>query len=480
VNDDRVPVVVASGQAVERDEPVTALDLAARAGEAALALVPRLRPSIGRVSAVGTLSPTGPRFASALAGRLALTGARACEVGAIGGNTPQAFVTRAAADVAAGRVDAVLVAGAESVRSVRAGHRVVDADTEGERDTVVGDDRLGVGPAETAIGLLLPVHLYAMFESAIAAAAGRSGAEHRAALGELLAPFAAVAAGHPFAWFTDAPAAEDIATPGPANRLVAEPYTKRMAAFLDVDQGAAVVVCSLAAARAAGVADRAVFVWSGASCNDVWEPVARPDLTASPGIAAAAGAALAAAGIGVDDVGRFDLYSCFPAAVQAAAAAIGLRTDDARGLTLTGGLPYFGGPGNDYSTHAIATMTDLLRDDGAGTGLVGALGWYTTKHAYGLYGAGPPPRGFAVGDTATDQARIDATALPVAVDLDEPAVGTVVAATIVHGGEGIAAAPAFVTLDDARRVAASAGTGPASVGDRVRVAGAPPTYEVIT
>jgi acetyl-CoA C-acetyltransferase len=480
VTDDRLPVIVASGQAIERTEPVTALDLAEQAARAALEGAGTL--TIERVSFVNTLSPSGPAPASALAARLGLPDA-ACETTVIGGNTPQALVNRAAADIVAGRLDATLIVGGESMRSVKAGNRRPPADSLDGRDEVVGEDRPGVGAAEGAVGLILPAHLYAMFDSAMAARAGRPYDEHRAALGRVLAPFAAVAAAHPYAWFDDAPGADAIATPSPDNRIVAEPYTKRMAAFLNVDQGAALVVCSLAAARAAGIDDRAVFVWSGAGCNDVWEPVARPDLARSPGIAAAAGATMQAAGVGIDDVDLLDLYSCFPAAVQAAAEALGVDVVGDRDLTVTGGLPYFGGPGNNYSTHAIATLTDELRRRGTGLGLVGALGWYTTKHAYGLYGAAPPANGFVLGETADAQRQIDATALPVAAGVDAPVEGTVAAATVVYDGETVAAAPAFVTLDDGRRVAAASASNDVAgrnlTGCRVRVTGTPPTYEVL-
>ena len=478
IDEDRVPVVVATAQRCERDELIGALDLTERVAIEALDQVPGLRPSIGRVSVVGILSPTGPSPATALTKRLGLA-PTVCETTTIGGNTPQLLVNRAAADIAAGRLDATLIAGAEAMRSAKAGHRGLAKDALGEPDPSIGDGRLGTGDAENAIGLILPVHIYAMLESAFAARAGRSFDEHRTWMGELLAPFTDVAAAHPAAWFPEKRTAAEIATPSPDNRIVAEPYTKRMTAFLNVDQGAALVVCSLAAARAAGVADRVVFVWSGADGHDVWEPVARPDLTASPAIAATAGATLAAHNIGVDDVSAFDLYSCFPAAVEAAAGAIGLALDDPRGLTVTGGLPYFGGPGNNYSTHGIATMVERLRSDaGDATGLVSALGWYTTKHAYGLYGASPPPSGFVNPDLSAQQREIDATALPVAIDADGE--GTVAACTVVFDGESVALAPAIATLDDGRRVVAAAAPGQrASVGSRVRVSGSPLAYEVV-
>jgi acetyl-CoA C-acetyltransferase len=340
-----------------------------------------------------------------------------------------------------------------------------------------------VSDAELGAGLVAPVHMYALFESVLARRAGRSPTEHRQALGQMMARFTAVAAEHPVAWFPDVRSPTELAEVSPDNRLVAEPYPKRMCAFLGVDQGAAVVVSSLATARAAGVADRAVFCWSGAEATDVWFPAARPDLGSSPGIRAAITAATNGAGLTVDDIGAFDLYSCFPVAVEMAVEALGVSDDDARGLTVTGGLPYFGGPGNNYSLHAIATMVDGLRHRG-GIGLVSAMGWYATKHAAGIYGAQPPSRGWRVADTVEAQRTIDASALPVACDGEGPAV--VVASTVVTGPDGAAsAAPVIADLDDGRRVVAAAVTGELAtlagrnlVGERIVVSGSPARYRL--
>ena len=113
----------------------------------------------------------------------------------------------------------------------------------------------------------------------------------------------------------------------------------------------------------------------------------------------------------------FDFYCCFPSAVEMAADAVGIALDDPRGLTVTGGLPYFGGPGNNYMTHGIATMAENLRGTG-GLGLCSSPGGFMTKHGVTVLGATPPPDGFRRGDTGADQAMIDARALTVAVDDD--------------------------------------------------------------
>jgi acetyl-CoA C-acetyltransferase len=505
----RIPVLVAGAHAIERDDPVTALELAERAAATALGEAPRLAARIDRVSVVGILSRTGAAPATTLARRLRLSPSR-CETTTIGGNTPQWLVTRAAADIAAGRIGAALVAGAEAMRSARQrrAQRPAEARPSGPGehpraeasapepdpgaslapDPVVGDPRPGTSPAEAAIGLVLPAHVYPLFESVLAHRAGRSFAEQRQVLGRLLAPFTEVAAKHPFAWFREPRSAEEIAQPSPGNRLVAEPYTKLMNSFIGGDQAAALVVTSLAVAREAGVADRAVFVWSGADATEVFAVPARPDLGSCPALAVAAAAALGAHGLGADDLGAIDVYSCFPCAVELAADAIGLPSDGSRALTVTGGLPYFGGPGNNYVTHAIVTLADRLREEG-GLGLVSGVGWYMTKHSVGVYGATPPPSGFVEADTAAEQGRIDASALPVVDPGGEPLAGelaTVEASTVVYDGSGVVtAAPVVATLRDGRRVVAAADArelpalaGVSLVGAPVEVVGAPPSYRV--
>jgi len=500
---DRIPVVIASGQAIERDALVNPVDLMTRACESALADVPRLRDRVDRLSVVDVLTRSGPSPATEVVLALGLDDAAHREVTTVGGNSPQWLVSRAAALIAEGSSSVTVIAGAEAQRSsrIRKAHGIPrdEGRTDLALDDRVGDDQPAWGPAEQAIALLAPIHVYPLFESVLAARAGHDAAAHRRALGALMAPFTAVAAAHPFAWFPEERSAEDIATPSPANRIVCEPYTKRMTAFPGTDQAAAVVVCSLAAARQAGVADRAVYIWAAAEAVDVRFIASRPDPGRSPAIEAAGHALFASASlaggrtVGIDDIDRMDIYSCFPSAVQLTAGALGLALDDPRGLTVTGGLPYFGGPGNNYSTHAIATLTDLLRTgSGTGTrlGLATGVGWYVTKNALGLYGSTPPPAGFHRGDTTDAQAAIDASAVETAPSLDEPEPATVVAATMWRDGDGTpAGAPVIARLADGRHmalapadhdvVAAMGGTDiPGLVGGTVVVQAGEPRYRL--
>jgi acetyl-CoA C-acetyltransferase len=252
-----------------------------------------------------------------------------------------------------------------------------------------------------------------------------------------MARFSATASHNPYAWFPHAYSAEEIATPTPANRLTAEPYTKRMNSFPNVDQASAVIVTSLAVARELRADNRAIFVWSGASCAEP-TPARRPDPGTAPALRAAARAALAAAGIEAEQLDFIDCYSCFPIAVEAGADALGMQLDDPRGFTVTGGMPFFGGPGNNYSGHGIVSVIDRLRESG-GLGWVNANGGLLSKHSTGIYGSEPPPRGFQRVDMREAQAAIDQAALPVATDATGDA--RVVAASVAYDRQGGAPPP---------------------------------------
>jgi acetyl-CoA C-acetyltransferase len=254
-----------------------------------------------------------------------------------------------------------------------------------------------------------------------------------------------------------------LITPTDINRYIAYPYTKYLNSNMFVDQAAAVVMMSTAAADAAGVPEAKRVYLHG--CADTHEPILvsrRSDYAASPSIRVGAAHALAMAGIGVGDLRAIDLYSCFPVAVAIAAAEIGLAADDPRGLTLTGGLPYFGGPGNNNSLHAIAEAIARCRADPGTYGFVFANGGYLTKSSFGVYASTPTPGGWTRADPATDQRAIDA--LPVPAFTTTPAgPATVEALTVVHDRGEPAVAIVIGRLADGTRFLAQATDGLAAL-----------------
>jgi acetyl-CoA C-acetyltransferase len=317
---------------------------------------------------------------------------------ALGGDAPVRMIGDAARSIASGEADVALISGAEALASLQAhqhagAHPDWPPQLEGKPTRLVGTDRPASGEPESAVGLVAPLHVYALLESAVRSRLGVSRDEHRGNIASLWSRFSAVAAENPYAWIPRFHSPQQIAEPTDSNRAVSDPYTKLMTSNLQVDLGAAVIVCSAEAARGAGVArDRWVFPLASAFAQEEWFFSERAELSRSPAIRAAARAVLEHAGVTIDEVAHIELYSCFPSAVQIAATELGVGLD--RQLTVGGGTTFAGAPANNFSTHGVATLVGLLREEPEAIGLCSALGWYCTKHAYGLYSATAPKRAF--------------------------------------------------------------------------------------
>lgn len=439
-NDDLLPVIIGVGQVTQRPgaerprEPLALMADAARAAEADAGAGDLLH-ALDSLRVINVLSWPSRAPAHDLSRALAVA-PREQLYTAVGGNGPQWMVNDAAAAIHAGEASLVLIAGADAVYSARrARQQGIDLawSPRGNPAPDVGDTRPGSTPHEVAHGAALPAQIFPLFENALRAHYGRTIEEHQRALGELMAPFSAVAAGNPHAWFREARGAHTIATPTTDNRYIGFPYTKFMNSIIDVDQGAAILMTSAGEARRLGVPeDRWVYLHGCGDANDHWFITERVDYHSSPAIAAAGQRAFAMAGVTVADIAHFDLYSCFPSAVQITRDALGIPHDDPRPLTVTGGLPYFGGPGNNYVSHSIASMVERLRGDRGAFGLVTANGWHVTKHSIGIYSCRPPERPWARSDPKPDQARVDAEPHP---PLDETPAGpaTVETYTVLFG-----------------------------------------------
>ncbi len=476
--DPRTPVLVGAGQVTNRPSPEGAdpsrraepVDLMVQAVRAAADDSTGVECSVAgrrlleRAGSLRVLRPLSWEYADPgrlVAGALGIEPAESV-LTTTGGNNAQRLVNRTALAIGRGELDVAVVVGADCVYSVTAARRhpdrpVLPWTTQGPdvaAATAFGNPQRGTTVAEEERGLDLPIHVYPLFENALRARAGRGLEEHRRHIAELWSRFAEVAAANPYAWLRHPRSAEEIATPGEGNRMVAYPYTKLLTANMQVDQGAALLLCSAEAAAAAGVPrDRWVFPLAGADADDHWYLSHRADFHSSPAIRLAASSAMALAGTDADRIAHLDLYSCFPSAVQIAAEEIGVAVDDAsRPLTVTGGLTFAGGPGNNYGTHAIASMVSTLRADPGSTGLVSGVGWYLTEHSIGLYGTEPPvgaggsaPGGLAAGTEVAEAAgfrwadpQAAVGSLPQCAS-DAGAVGevTVETCSVAYGRDGV-------------------------------------------
>ena len=361
-----------------------------------------------------------------------------------GGNTPQWLVNRTAEEIANGECEVALLAGAEYlatfIGALKQGIDLgwansPDADP-GSDPEEIGDMRPGVNEYERAYGLQFPVNTYPLFENAIRGTKERSAEEHLKWLGKFFSPFSKVASENPYAWFRTYRSPEEIATPAESNRFVGFPYTKYLTAVIEVDMSAAVVMTSVAKARELGIPQaKWVFLHGCGDANDIWNVSERVNYHSSPAIRAVGRQAFLMASKIPDDLAFIDLYSCFPSAVEIGCKELGIAEDDPRGLTITGGLPYFGGAGNDYVMHSIVMMMEKCRAHPGKFGLCTGNGWYVTKHSAGIYSTTPTLGPWKREDPKTCQKELDAAEHP---EVEEAPEGkaTVETYTIVTDRKG--------------------------------------------
>ncbi|MDB5430836.1 MAG: hypothetical protein JWP35_1952 [Caulobacter sp.] len=398
--EDRIPVIVGVGEAVDRAaegpglEPAALMVAAARAAEAdAGAALLGACDSLDIVNEVSWPYPDAVGLVSGLLGMSPRHG----RYGPVGGQSPVQFIHEAALRIARGDSSLALVVGAEAESSVR---RAAKAGVELPWSPRVEDyDPPRAGHAQAALArtleVAIPTNVYPFYESATRAAWGQSFSEARAESAALWAGLSAVAATQPSAWQKRRFGADEIATVSADNRMIAWPYPKLMVANPLVNQGAAVVLTSLARARALGIAeDRIVYPWGGAAANEPADYLARERYDRAGAMAAVLdGASAVLAGEGRAAFDLVELYSCFPVVPKMARRHLGLGPDAA--ISVTGGLTFFGAPLNNYMAHAAVAMVRRVRAQPESAALLYGQGGYVSKHHALVVSARAPARALA-------------------------------------------------------------------------------------
>lgn len=331
-----------------------------------------------------------------------------------GGNGPQMLVNHFAQQLHEGKARAVAIAGGELSASLRAllgnGHDISHwPKAEPGQCDEPWPNRDGANAEEHRHNLWLPTHMYPLFENALRHRYGHTLEQHLAHIGRIMEGLSHTACKNPDAWSYQRPRdAATLMSFGDSSPYLAFPYNRYLCAQMNVDMAAAVILTTVGTARELGIAsDRWIYLHGCADANEVWYVSEREDLSRSSSIEIAGKAALQRAGCDIDDIAIMDLYSCFPCAVELACDALSIDPFGDRALSLTGGLPYFGGPGHSYSLHAITTIVQQLRERPEDRGLITANGWYMTKQSIGVYSATPPSSAWQRGDDRELQARID-------------------------------------------------------------------------
>ena len=373
-----------------------------------------------------------------------------------GGNSPQLALNEVAKRIQSGDIDCSLIAGGEAldtfVKRIKLGIDTDWSDNPGGEPEIIGSAKDGANNHEKLHGLFDPSSVYPLFANALRAKDGTSPAKHMHEVGELFSQFSRVASENEHAWFPIHRTAEEISEVKPENRIIGFPYTKYMNSIMRVNQSSALVVVSAKKAREMEIPEsKWVFMHAGACLNEIFHLSDRVDYNSSPAIKSCTDAIFNLSGTAQEEMDFLDIYSCFPSAVQIAINELGIQADDPRDLTLTGGLPYFGGPGNAYVLNSMASMVKKLRENPGKFGLVTANGWYLTKHGAGIFSTKPFEGEWdQVVDTSKMQEEINNMDRPAFTETPE-GEAVVETYTVVHSREGPSKAIVIGRLDDGTR-----------------------------
>ena len=457
--EDRIPVIVGIGEIVDRPkeiteglEPLDLLEQALRRAEADAGA--KLLGEVQSLDVVNFLSWRYRDPEKLLAQRLGISPAH-CYYGPVGGESPIRFIHEAAKRIARGECTVAAVCGAEAqstaTKADRAGVKLPwtpfahDA-PEPKRGAAFQK------PLAMKLGVFRPVTVYPFYEAASSAHWGQTPREAMAESGTLWSRYSEAAAQNPNAWLKRRYAPDEITTPTADNRLIAWPYNKLMVANPSVNMGGALLLTSLAKARAAGIAeDRLVYPLGGASAEEPPDYLVRDQFYESHPQNAVLKAVMDIAGGDGKKFDAIELYSCFPCVPKMARRTLGLSADVQP--TVNGGLTFFGAPLNTYMTHAACAMVRRLRG-GDKLGLLYGQGGFVTKHHALVVSKTPPQDALAQETSVQGEADRNKRAVPEFVT-EASGKGKVESFTVLYGRGGDAEHGVVMlrTADDRRTLA---------------------------
>jgi acetyl-CoA C-acetyltransferase len=466
MDETRIPVIIGVGQICDR--PVRDEDALDTLGlmQAALHLADQDAGGgvLGQVESLGIEDqmswdvvawPSEEKITKYLVRALGISPKIAYATAKPSGDGPVKLINDAANRIGAGEIEVAAVAGGEALRT--AAKRVAAKMAAGgapPRNLVRENEEKAASAFRIKYGLTSPTDVYPLYECGTRAAWGQSLAEAQAESGALWAAYSQAAAANPFAWLRTPMAAAEIITPTPENRMIAFPYTKLMVANASVNMGAALLITSLAKARALGVKDdRIVYIGPGAAAHEPEDILARDNFQRSPGMIVSLETTLALNNLTAADLDYVELYSCFPCVPKMARRV--LRWPEQKLPSVYGGLTFGGGPIGNCMMHAAAAMVEKLRVAGT-NGLVFANGGFATNNHSIVLTRKPVPAG-TFPQNYDYQAKADALRGPVPV-MDEAytGAGVIEALTLPYDRAGKPLAATIIArAPDGRRFVAS-------------------------
>jgi len=417
MDESRIPILVGCGQITQREnDPLKALSPIELTAEACFEAAKDsgvdniLLNKLDTIVTIRSFSDTSWRFkcpfgrytnpSLSLANRISAYDVKNHIYTFPGGNMPQWSVNRIFELIAKGKVKTALLAGGESLftqkNAQRKGVNLNWSEDLGNDYSEWGINKKAWSDVEDSHGMRGAIFAYPLIENAIRGNENRSILEHNIEMGKLLEKFSMIAKNNPLADRQNAYSAKKISEVTSQNPYIGFPYTKLMNANAYIDQSAAVIMTTVQHAKELGIdRDKWVYLHGCGDAYDHWYLSDRVNYYSSPAMKIASEEALKMADCTINEIEFFDIYSCFPSAIKIACDEMNIDINTNKNLTVTGGLPYFGGPGNNYVTHSISEIMNRVRKIQGSKGMVTANGNYITKQSVGIYSSEQPNRKFS-------------------------------------------------------------------------------------
>jgi len=304
----------------------------------------------------------------------------------------QNLINSACNKIINGEINGSLILGGESrykmIRASIENEEYVETPLDINPDNYIkAPDDLQLDVEEKELGLMA-VGYYAILESAFRAASNSEINEHNDFLASIYAHFSKLASKNNDGWIGKSLKKSEILNKSKKNPPQAFPYNKYHCTSWNVNQSAAIIICSEEVADKLSVPfEKRVYPLASSENNHMIATLQRPNLIEPIGMKLASEFILKICEKNNLKIDFYDLYSCFPIAIQMFAKSLQLK--DINNSSITGAMPFAGGPINSFVLHSTVKLISKIRKQQKGTGIITGVSGMMTKQSYALWSKNP-------------------------------------------------------------------------------------------
>ncbi len=185
----------------------------------------------------------------------------------------------------------------------------------------------------------MAVGYYAILESALRKTKNLKIDSHKEQIGKLYSDFSKIAALNDEGWIANPYDWENISNESDKNPMQALPYNKLHCTSWNVNQASAMILCSEELANELNIPQKnRLYPLASSETNHMIAAIQRPNIIKPTGLQLAADFILNICKEHNIKPNTFEVYSCFPVAVQMFADSLNLDLNS--NLTSTGGMPF--------------------------------------------------------------------------------------------------------------------------------------------